>query len=464
MMMSLHTNYNAMHTYRYLQSNSKAMGKSVEKLSSGYRINSGEDGPADLIISEKLRAQIEGLERAIRNTNETKNLLSITEGALGEVQSILQNMKKLAVGAANSGIINSDQIAADQAQMDAALQAIDRILGTTSYAGRKLLDNMNLGGAQNSSSGNELQPGNVVATPDSVAGNYKNNLIDAGTVQPANATPQVDENGKLVEGDKTFSILGKDPEADPLASFSFAEGSDLADVIAALKGYAIPDEEKVELADDYAAPRVRNGDDINAIGLDMAALTHLQGLSDEDAGAFLADYMQNFSPASQLTAEKLDDEGMPLKLGKQQQELFDLSNQLMGMTSGGIGGVEVTKQFSPDGLVETRTLYLADLFGGGAASLGNDPVAAMKIINQAIKDIASTRAAIGSVQANRLQHEEDAMRAELENLTKSESYIRDTDFAREMVEYTRTQLIGQVGTQMLAAANQHGENILNLLA
>ena len=142
MSLSVQHNFGAMNIYRNLRSAGVSMGKSMEKLSSGFRINVAEDGPADLIISEQLRAQIEGLERAIRNTTETKNLLSITEGALGEVQNILRNMKNLAIHSANAGITSLEQIAADQAEMDCALQAIDRILGATGQAGRTILENM----------------------------------------------------------------------------------------------------------------------------------------------------------------------------------------------------------------------------------------------------------------------------------------------------------------------------------
>lgn len=463
-MLSIHTNHNAMHAYRYLLNNSRAMGKSIEKLSSGYRINSAADGPADLIISEKLRSQIEGLERAIQNTTETKNLLSITEGALGEVQNILRNMNKLAVGAANSGIVNADQIAADQAQMDAALQAIDRILGTTSYAGRKPLDNINLGGGQGSTpSKPSSQAANVVATPESYAKEGKPGLVDAGIVSGRENAQQVDENGLVANGDKTFSILGSDPEAAPLGAFTFAEGTDVGDIVAALKAFAIPAAEAVSPDPNYAPPDGRVGGDINAVALDIPALAHLQGLPDEAAANFLAAYMENFTPDGSLVAT-LGEPGTPLQLGKLDQELYDFSTNLMNMNSGGLGGVQVTKRYSADGVEETRTLYLADLYGGGAASLAADPEAAMKIIRQAIKDVAGMRAEIGAIQANRLQADENAMRTELENLTRSESAIRDTDFASEMIEFTRTQVFSQVGTKMLAAANEQGQHILDLIA
>lgn len=106
-------NIAAINANKNLYGSNRALNSSLSKLSSGYRINTAADAPADLIISEQLRAQIEGLERAIRNTTETKNLLSISEGALGEVQNILRNMKKLAISSANSGVTNSDQTAAN---------------------------------------------------------------------------------------------------------------------------------------------------------------------------------------------------------------------------------------------------------------------------------------------------------------------------------------------------------------
>jgi flagellin len=140
MAMSINHNISAINTRRTLNTSSSAMGKSLQKLSSGYRINVGSDGPADLVISEQLRAQTVGLERAVRNTMEASNVIGIAEGALNEMNSILKTMRSLALHASNNGITSPQQVAADQSEVDSAIQTIDRIANTTKYSDQFLLN------------------------------------------------------------------------------------------------------------------------------------------------------------------------------------------------------------------------------------------------------------------------------------------------------------------------------------
>ncbi len=133
-------NISAINTQRNIQIASRSLSKSLEKLSSGYQINTGQDGPADLIISEQLRAQNAGLERAVRNTQESSNVLGIAEGALNEMNEILKKMRALAIHAANNGVTSPSQVAADQAEMDSGIQTIDRIANTTKYSDQFLLN------------------------------------------------------------------------------------------------------------------------------------------------------------------------------------------------------------------------------------------------------------------------------------------------------------------------------------
>jgi len=136
----LRVNHNiaAMNTQRNLDVNSFNLSKSLEKLSSGFRINVAADGPADLIISEGLRSQMSGIKAALRNTQESSNLLSIAEGALNEVSNLLTTMRALAVHAANRGVVSQSQQDADQAELARAVSSINRIGQATRFAGDKV--------------------------------------------------------------------------------------------------------------------------------------------------------------------------------------------------------------------------------------------------------------------------------------------------------------------------------------
>ncbi len=133
-------NIPAINANKNLYTSNNGLNSSLAKLSSGYRINVGADGPADLVSSEQLRAQGVGLERAVRNTTESMNVLAIAEGAMNEMNSILKKMKSLAIHAANNGITSPDQVAADQAEMDSSIQTLERIANTTKFSDQFLLN------------------------------------------------------------------------------------------------------------------------------------------------------------------------------------------------------------------------------------------------------------------------------------------------------------------------------------
>lgn len=133
-------NVTAMAAWRQLTNISGKLGKSVERISSGYRINRAGDDPAGLVISENLRAQIVGLDQALANTQDGVSMIQTAEGALTEIHSLLDSMRSLALHAANTATITADAIAADQEQLDSAVESIQRIAESTAYAGKMLLD------------------------------------------------------------------------------------------------------------------------------------------------------------------------------------------------------------------------------------------------------------------------------------------------------------------------------------
>ncbi len=140
--MSLRINHNlaAINAHRNLINTTSALHSSMERLSSGFRINQGSDDPAGLVISEQFRAQIAGLDRAIENAEGSISMIQTAEGALTEINSLLVSMRELAIHAANEGFNDTDQLAADQAEIDNAIKTIDRIAANTQFGTKKLID------------------------------------------------------------------------------------------------------------------------------------------------------------------------------------------------------------------------------------------------------------------------------------------------------------------------------------
>jgi flagellin len=140
--MALRINHNitALDAWRNLTVTTRKMGSVMEKLSSGYRINRASDDPAGLVISEQFRAQIAGLDRAIQNSEGSINMIQTAEGALNEINNLLVSMRELAIHAANEGFNDSNQLAADQAEITNAISTINRIAANTQFGTKKLLD------------------------------------------------------------------------------------------------------------------------------------------------------------------------------------------------------------------------------------------------------------------------------------------------------------------------------------
>lgn len=161
MALGINTDIAGIQSNRNLYQANLKTNKAMQKLSSGLRINKGSDDPSGLIISELLRAQISGYSRALRNTQETNNVMSIAEGGLGSVSSMLTKMRGLAIHALNSGITSGSQINADQSELNSLLSSIDRVVNTTSYAGNQLLN-----GAQAITS--STQDANSIIAPNGV--------------------------------------------------------------------------------------------------------------------------------------------------------------------------------------------------------------------------------------------------------------------------------------------------------
>ena len=140
MALRINQNVAAMNAHRWLTVSDAALSKSIERLSSGYRVNSAADDPAGLVISENLRAQVSGLGQALANTQHAINMIKTAEGALGEVHTLLRSMRDLAIHAASTGVNGATEIAADQAQIDSAIETLNRISTQTQFGSLVLLD------------------------------------------------------------------------------------------------------------------------------------------------------------------------------------------------------------------------------------------------------------------------------------------------------------------------------------
>ena len=402
--MRIQHNIAALNSYRNLTGNNNAVAKNLEKLSSGYRINRAGDDAAGLAISEKMRAQITGLNTAQKNAQDGVSLVQTAEGALTEVHSMLQRMNELAVQSANGTNAQSDRQAI-QDEIDQLATEIDRVSETTKFNEIYLLK----GDTKTASKANFMKSTYVMGKDLFAKGGktklsadqLKEELAKGNrvyTVAEANAGDQTDANiaeaGKdYVYATKLYDAKGKEVSAEQIADSKNADGSTATNYYVNEKGAVA-----------------------NAIAITAA-----------DAKA---KNIQPFDVNGELSFN--------LHVGADSAADNKIAVKIESMSAAGIGvkGLKVDTE--------------------------DDATAAIDRIAEAVAKVSSQRSALGAVQ-NRLEHTIDNLDNVVENTTAAESRIRDTDMAEEMVNYSKNNILAQAGQSMLAQANQSTQGVLSLL-
>ena len=397
--MRINNNLMAMNTHRQLGINSNAGAKSIEKLSSGYRINRAGDDAAGLAISEKMRGQIRGLNQASRNSQDAISLVQTAEGALNESQAILQRMRELAVQSANDTNTDADRKEL-QNEVKQLTSELDRIGNTTEFNTKKLLD------------------GSAKGVSEEVLGTAKINNNSAVTITETNLTAfnTTIDSDSLLNGAVMIVRTGDAATAGfDAADYTFVK----ADGTTEASGTAVT---ITDTALTFAA---------NAINTAGAALT----VSSLDAGMKVGD-------------------SITLVMGKHEDASSDLANSIMAQ----VGANSGQTAFISMGDMRSDALGVKDIdistkFGAATA---------IETVNNAISKVSSQRSSLGAVQ-NRLEHTIKNLDTSSENLQASESRIRDVDMAKEMMEFTKNNILQQAAQAMLAQANQAPQGVLQLL-
>lgn len=425
--MSVNTNIAAMNAYRNLSTTNDAMSKSLERLSSGFRINKASDDAAGLAISEGLRSQIGGMTQAVRNTQDGSSVVQTAEGALSTTTTILQRMRDLSVQASSTGSLNDDAKSSIQKEMSQLKSELTRIADTTQFNGTKLLDGNYKGTFQVGANAGETISVNVGRSASAkglgvdgvdVTGNglYTSaSAAAAGKVNTANAS-------SAASGSLTIT-----PDTATAANFGAASGTVAS--FEGLTGQISFGGKTFDLGSVDYSISAADGDANGAVS-QAEALTQLNTAAKAALG---------------LTTNPFAASGNNL--------VFGVKDAVAGYT--GTNGVALNALGGPSTADEVSK---ATATFSGATGASN----AIKAIDAAIKTVSSQRADLGAIQ-NRFEHTVNNLNTAIENTTASESRIRDTDMAAEMSKFTRSQVLTQAGTSMLAQANQSTQGILRLL-
>ncbi|RGK42503.1 hypothetical protein DXD13_08890 [Agathobacter rectalis] len=427
-------NMQAANANRMLNVTTSAQSKSTEKLSSGYKINRAADDAAGLSISEKMRKQIKGLDRASTNAQDGVSCVQTAEGALTEVHSMLQRMNELAVQSANGTNSETDRKAI-QDEVDQLSKEIDRVSETTKFNETYLLK------GDNGSNGNTkaFAAGDAIGTVDGVTVKAKgttaatlsdNGDVKIGTVQLVSSNADI-KIEKADDANSKSANVTKVVSDGTNVTVTLKDGKEETDTVANIKTkYEINGTKKGTAIISKALKAETTNAEISGTytgNLDKLAVG-------ADVNAKLAIGSAGTSALSSDTKALI----LNLHVGADSESTNKISIAIDSMSAKGIGvnGLDVSTETGATNSIDT--------------------------IKDAIQKVSSQRSSLGAVQ-NRLEHTINNLDNVVENTTSAESRIRDTDMAKEMVNYSKNNILAQAGQSMLAQANQSNQGVLSLL-
>ncbi len=390
--MIINHNMNALNAHRNMNVNNTAAGKSMEKLSSGLRINRAGDDAAGLAISEKMRGQIRGLTQASRNSADGISMIQTAEGALNETTNILQRMRELAVQASNDTNTTSDRNEI-QKEIDALTEEVDRIANNTEFNTQKLLN------GNKSGVGGDTVNKEVVG----VTGKFK---ISLGA--------ELAEDNEITIDGKMYKVTREDI-ANPDTKLK-------ASLEKVFTGYTF------------------------TVNTDKKNITIDQKVGEDKE-------KMNFSVNGKFVKVKVEKPGVTAR----DEEISEgKANIQVGANSNQSMNIEI-------GDMRAKALNITDAAGNSLSVLSTEQAnKAITAFDAALNEVSSQRANLGAVQ-NRLEYTISNLDNTAENLTSAESTLRDVDMAKEMMEYSKNNILNQAAQAMISQANQQPQNVLQLL-
>lgn len=489
--MRIQHNIAALNSYRNLTGNNNAVAKNLEKLSSGYRINRAGDDAAGLAISEKMRAQITGLNTAQKNAQDGVSLVQTAEGALTEVHSMLNRMVELADQSANGTYDNEVDRANLQKEIASLKDEIDRIADSTNFNGINLLDG-SLSAAKLDVKSASIAGNPITPTVNAATGTTSTFVVKAGAAgtKQTLTVEYADESGTLHEveveytsdtdaGKNDAAILGAlqkselasvfDIKSDTKGNFTLTSkvggenGAKLTGISTtdttpdAVKAGAVTKGKNETVTLTNGAQNIAAGDTIvlNGKTYEFVANTGSKpktegataivvGVDDDATIANLNTALENAgvkatkAGANLVLSATKDGAALTLQIGDTSEDFNQMNVSVGDMHTAALGIADID--------ISTQA--------GAKAAVGK--------IKSAINSVSSTRGDLGAIQ-NRLEHTINNLSVTAENMTAAESRIRDVDMANEMMAYTKNNILVQSSQAMLAQANQLPQGVLQLL-
>jgi flagellin len=483
-MSRINTNVTSLIAQRVLKTNNSNLNNSLERLSTGLRINSGADDPAGLIASENLRAEKTGISTAIDNGTRAGNIVGTAEGGLNEVSSLLNQLGGLVGQSASSGGLSQEEQDANQLQVDSILSTINRISGATAFEGKQLLN-----GNLDYTTGAQTNVANVNISSARIPDGGQVNVTVAVTASANDGrvklnTAAVGAGLGALSAALTIEVAGN----KGTQQLSFASGTTYGNIVTAVNAITGATGVKAALSTGNKAINF----DSQFTGSDQ--FVSVKVISESAAANISGNLSANGTKVDGTDATvavngaAASAHGTTVTFRNSDVDLqFDLttggagSNQIGGSGSFTITGGGATfnlgskatlaskasigiQSVSTSNLCDTTVGFLNTLASGGANDIASgNATAAQSIVDKSIKQVSQLRGRLGAFQKYTVGSTVNALSIALENATSAESAIRDTDFSSETANLTRAQILSQAATTVLSQANAAPQQVLKLL-
>lgn len=506
-MSRINTNVQSLLAQRVLGLNNNNLSQSLERLSTGTRINRGKDDPAGLIASENLRAEATALTGAISNAERADQVVNIAEGGLQEVSNLLNELQGLLTTTANQAGLSEQEKAANQQQVDSILQTIDRIASATSFQGTKLLNgsfdfraqnvasdvtDFKVNGAKFESTNLDV---NVLVTQSAQQAGFFLSTAGSLNLNGSGQDFRIEITGRTGSREFSFSSGSTNAQiAEAINNFS-----DVTGVTATTSGTGIVLASEGFGSKEFVSVKVLEDADIQGTGIgifnldaDDFAVAQTTAVSSFAAATNeVRDFGQNI--AGTINGVRAVANGRDLRINT---DFLDIELTLNTTAAQTLGAVEVssgnpTLQITGGGAdfqlagqvdisgkvslgisnVAVRNLgnstsgFLGDLASGKNLNVAdaNDLSTAQDVVSKAIEQVSTLRGRLGAFQKNTVGATIRSLSISLENTRAADSVIRDTDFAAETAALTRSQILVSSSTNILSLANSQPQSVLQLL-
>lgn len=504
-----------------LRRTTDGLNDTLSRLSTGLRIVRGADDPAGLIVSERIRSELRGIEQGIRNSERASSVIATSEGSLAEVSELLNSIKALVIEAANTGAFSKEEIAANQLQIDSAIESITRISNTASFGGLKLL-NGELAYSMSSINQADIRTASVFGAKFGGRSEVQVDVEVLGSAQTAQLFMRSDFSrfgGGFADGVLASTVTIEVAGPAGITELTFVSGTTNAQIISAInqrasitgiRATSAPPTDGATLgtaasgmvfyseaygSEAFVSVKKLSGGEQFVTGkiandgpgpIDWVSGSSTAQQADRDSGkdvvvllngaVAVGRGLQVTNRSPELDVSLLLDSGFATLVGNASTfyivgggSLFQLGPQVTPnqQVDIGINSIAATRLgASLNTLTDGSEVveFLSSLKSGGTNDLlGGNLANASRVLESAIEEVSILRGRLGAFERNTLDTNVRSLQASLENLTASESVIRDADFAFETSELSRQQVLQSAGTTVLAVANANAQSVLQLL-